>query len=138
MSKSLRKVRLGVLALVCASAWAGLAGQTPPTAAPAERPPSAFIFGQVVDADTGQPIPGAKVSFGDLRMMGTTEDVVGGAARATMVVLTNSQGQFVFHDLRKGTYRILAAASGYIAGAVGQKAINGPSRPINLGDGEHV
>jgi hypothetical protein len=139
MSTALRHVRLGVLALACATAWVGVAGQTPQTAgSAAERPPSAFILGQVVDAITGQPIPGAKVSLGDPRMMGPTENIVGGASLATSVVLTSAQGQFIFHDLRKGTYRILAVASGYIAGAVGQKAINGPSRPINLGDGEHV
>ena len=53
-------------------------------------------------------------------------------------VMTGPQGQFVFHSLRKGSYRPAATAPGYVPGSYGQRRVNGASKPIELDEGEHV
>ena len=61
-----------------------------------------------------------------------------GTRRGLPRVMTGPVGQFVFHSLRKGSYRLSASAPGYVPGSYGQRRVNGPSKPIELDEGEHV
>jgi hypothetical protein len=113
-----------------------------------QPPPTGLILGQVVDAGTGQPIAGAIVSLGGgpIMMNGqplSPEDAAAfeaagrGGAGGTREI-TGPVGQFVFHSLKKGSYRLSASAPGYIPGSYGQRRVNGVSKPIELDEGEHV
>jgi hypothetical protein len=93
-----------------------------------------LLMGQVLDGSTGRPVPDAIVSCsgGGLR----------GAANAAQPsqprVMVDGQGRFVFRDLPAGTFTLGAAKAGYFGGASGQRTPMGPSRPIELGDGERI
>ncbi|HMF15280.1 MAG TPA: hypothetical protein VKE94_23360, partial [Gemmataceae bacterium] len=69
MPKLLGVVRLGMLVVLAGGLTPELSGQTPPapgqqaSGQQAQRPATGFIFGQVLDAGTGQPIPGAVVTL---------------------------------------------------------------------------
>jgi len=119
-----------------------------------------IIFGQVVDADGGQPIPGANVTITVRGAAAAGGQRPGGAAPAPAAapmsappgmpgaapaqppgqtpLITDSEGRFVFHDLPKATISLAATASGFSNGSIGQTRPNGPARPIELGDGERL
>lgn len=137
----MRTVRHVTRLLWLAALAGGLSAQTQPQ-------PTGLILGQVVDAGTGQPIAGAIVTLsGATPLMNgqplppevqlaieQSGGVIGGGTR----VLTGPQGQFVFHSLKKGSYRLAASAPGYVPGSYGQRRVNGASKPIELDEGEHV
>ena len=155
-------VRLSVLVVLAGGVAHDLSGQTSPQggASPSsalqsyQKAPTGFILGQVLDAGTGQPIAGATVTLGGGAAPGAPNGaagspdgavLVGPAAQAALAaarnanrLLTGASGQFVFHDLRAGNYRISAAAPGYVPGAYGQHRVNGNSRTIQLTEDEHV
>jgi hypothetical protein len=155
-----RFVRLTLLVALAGGVAPLLAGQTPPpqTGAgapmqqPYQKPPTGFILGQVVDASTGQSIAGAIVTMngappgpplttlpnGALVSPTDPASLEAQAAARNTRLMTNSSGQFVFHDLRGGLYGVTATAPGYVSGAYGQHAINGPSRAIDLPEDGHV
>jgi hypothetical protein len=125
------------------------AGQTPAGAAQTPDPRTALVMGQVIDADTGQPISGAVVRL-ILRTAAGAPPAAPAMPLATgarggptpppqFVEITDSEGRFLFHDLPKGAAALSATAPGFMA-PVGPAGNNmGPvARPIPLGEGEHV
>jgi hypothetical protein len=100
MSQARSTVAVAVLIAV-ASLTARAAIQLPPIAQTAASPGSGLVIGQVVDADSGHPVPGALVA---LRSPG---DVV------PRFVLTEPGGGFFFDRLARGTYSILVSKSGF-------------------------
>ena len=112
-------------------------------AAGGEQPQaSGLILGQVVDAGSGQDVPGVVVSLGspgagvasaELIEMGPVRGPVG--ARR---VLTAADGRFLFRDLPRGRYELAVVAPGYVPGSYGQNRPSGPGRLIDLGDGEKL
>jgi hypothetical protein len=103
-------------------------GQAPPADAP-----TALVLGEVVDATTDRPIPGAIVTSGS------------GAPRSTAArtpvpqrVLTDGDGYFVLRDLPSGNYNLTAAAPGYLDGGYGQGRPHGRIQPLRLEDGQRA
>jgi protocatechuate 3,4-dioxygenase beta subunit len=90
---------------------------------------SAMIVGQVVDGESGRPVNGAIV---------TLSGAVGPDGTPMPRRLTGKDGWFVFRNLRRGSYRILAAKPGYVDGAYGRTRPGGPSQSLQLGDGERT
>ena len=84
---------LGSLALLLTFVVAAVLGAQQPTRDPARpAPPPAgkgLIAGQVVAADTGQPLPGVRVSLG------------GGGAAPGQSATTDAQGRFEFADMTR-------------------------------------
>ena len=99
---------------VCIAVWSfvtAAAGQTASTQL-------AAISGRVVDALTGVPIPGARVS------------VTG----KYQYVVTDNEGRFAFPNLTAGDYTVAAGASGYMSGSYGQP-YSGINQPVpRIGD----
>ena len=146
----------------------GVSAQTAPGPGGAGAPQTGtgLVLGQVVDASTGQPVPGATVTMSVRRSAPTQAPRAGGApvpaapppgalgaggqaagGQSILVgpagpgadrVIADSEGRFVFHDLPKASIALSVTASGYAAGNIGQTRPGGPGRPIDLGDGERV
>ena len=155
-------VRLALLVALAGGVAARLFGQVPPPGGIAQqpsaqqayqRPATGFILGQVVDAVTGQPIGGAVVTIngGAPSAAGALPPLINGVpaspeeaaalqamAQGNTRQMTNGSGQFVFHNLRQGNYRLNVTAPGYATGAYGQHVVMGPSRPIDLPEDGHV
>ena len=127
------------LALVPAVAIALGAAQRPATPTP-----TGLIVGQVVDAATGRPIPGAVVTLAphvppapasaQLVDMGLGAPAPQNARRG----LTSESGRFLFRDLPAGRYEITTTAPGYAAAVHGQNRPMGPGQPIDLADGQKL
>jgi hypothetical protein len=135
-------------------------GTTPPGTGPgpAKPPPpaTAMILGRVVDAGTGDPIPGALVTVTVATAQaapppGTTftrsVSTVNGVTTITTNGIptqisrqqtTNDAGAFVFHSLPAGSVPLRATAVGYAPGGVGQRAADGPSRSLKVDQGERL
>ena len=102
-----------------------IAMQPPQTATPV---PSGLILGRVVDGTSGRPIPGAIVT-----LEGTT------AASSTLPrAITNSNGQFVFRRLGRGSFFLNATRSGYVEGAYGRTRPGGTTLSVQLDEGQRV
>jgi hypothetical protein len=84
-------------------------------------------MGVVIDADGNRAVSGAKVTLG-----GAPPSV------RNPVVLTDSEGQFVFLDLPKGTYTITATKAGYADGGYGRRRPQGLLQSLSLADGERI
>ncbi len=95
---------------------------------------TAFIVGQVVDAEGGRPVPESVVT-----LIGTPSGP-SPAARdaASRKVITDGNGHFVFRDLIKGRYNLTAVKPGYSAGSYGKFVPRGQGSAIDLGDGERL
>ena len=113
------------VALLAATAWMlleySLLAQAPPRQAAPSAPAAAgaVIRGRVVRADSGDPLPGARVAVGSVCVRGR-----GAAACASGVLpelTTDSGGRFEHRDVPPGTYRLTVARSGYVTqgGSVG-------------------
>lgn len=78
------------------------------------------ILGQVVDADTREPLEGVAVT---LRLKGDSAEVSG----RPRVVLTNAQGRFTYSDLADGRYGIELERLGYgtITDSIAYRAVLG-------------
>ena len=97
---------------------AAQAGQTPardPRAAD-ESPSTGVLAGVVIAADTGQPVPGVRVS-----LSATTTPL-------TRAATTDAQGRFTFDALPAASYRLTASRAGYVDSIWGQKQ-PGSGRP---------
>ena len=81
---------------------------------------TSFLAGQVVEAASNKPVPGARVA------------VFSNRGARPEAVFADAQGRFFFANLPAGTYSIDAAMPGY------QAAFTGPGRTIPLADGERV
>jgi hypothetical protein len=84
-----------------------------------------LILGQVVDGTTNRPISGALVTL-NLR------------ASRPIRALADGQGRFVFRDLPKGSYGLVATKPGHADGAYGRLRPAGPTLQFELGDGERA
>src|SRR5688500_4198537 len=115
--------RLLVASLLGSSIAIAIDAQTP---SPSD-PRTGLIVGQVVDGDSGKPIAGAIVSLG----------AAAGPPQAPRV-LTGSDGRFVFRDLPRGSFPIVATKPGYAEGAYGRGRPGGPSRQVTLTEGERI
>jgi hypothetical protein len=106
------------------------------------------IAGQVLDAATGRPIPGAIVSLtttaSALAAVGVTNPVelpemaVVSGPNVPIRVMTNADGRFVYRNLPKGRFAFSASATGYLLGSYGQRRAGGPGTGLDLEDGEKL
>ena len=111
-------------------------GQTPPVS-PSASTTSAVLFGQVVDADTGDPIEDALVTLTGrptpARRRNTTPQA--GASLFDLMATLNTEtasetaasaanGRFVFRGLPSSGYSVRARAAGYVDAAPG---LSGPA-----------
>ena len=110
---------------------------------PAAKPfvTTGLILGRVIDAGTGRPVSGAVVSLsgGPPRVQGPA--VPGQPAPPPVSppqLLADSEGRFAFRQLTRGSYGLQATKSGYSSGAYARNRPNGPSRSLQLDDGEKV
>ena len=83
---------------------------------------TAMVVGQVIDAASGRPVAGAIVALD----------------RNSPRILTGNDGRFVFRDLRRGNYTVIAAKPGFADGAYGRIRAGGPSQPLTVNEGERV
>jgi hypothetical protein len=91
-------------------------GATERTAATAPRRPAAgSLRGQVVDAQTGKPVPGASISVQGARTVDTTQ-----------------AGSFNVAGLPPGTYQIVVARNGYADSKVGVTIRAGETATLNI------
>jgi hypothetical protein len=157
-------VGLAAHAQMPAGAGVGQMSGRGPAPPPAARG-TGLILGQVVDGSTGQPISGATVSLtsptgagpgrgGRGGLGAATIDIAGGVQGATGTafnlaglaqgglggsrVLTDEQGHFLFHDLPAASFSIAVNAPGYVPGSFGQTRPNGPSRALDLAEGQRT
>jgi len=102
-----------------------------------------LIVGSVIDPATGKGVGGAIVTLngGPAR----TAAPVAPGGRPTVAppapppqILTDQEGRFAFMNLVRANYTLSATKTGYAAGAYGRMRPNGPSRPIQVDDGEKV
>ncbi|HYN07620.1 MAG TPA: carboxypeptidase-like regulatory domain-containing protein [Vicinamibacterales bacterium] len=141
---------IAVLAVAAASVAVPSAAQRPPDqAAPAG---SGLILGRVVDAESTQPISGVL-----LGLSGGGATPGPSPAGISRRLLTDAQGRFVFRNLPKGAYTIVATVGGngfspsgflisgsgqqigaYLNGGFGQRRPGGALQTIDLGEGERI
>lgn len=150
MPHFVRSGRLGVCLLVlllCAVSRPRAQSPQPQGAPPAPQTGNGLILGQVVDAASGKPVSGALVSIsGGARTGATAADEMtlvsvgllpapgrAGGPNATLPVLTDGEGRFLFASLARGVYTISAGAAGYAPGMFGRRRVDGPGRPLDLG-----
>ena len=96
-----------------------------------------LVVGQVVDADSGRPIPGVMVSFTS-NLPATPEEALPGAVPQTRRVIANGEGRFMFHSVAPGRVSLSAQAASYIPASPGQRRPSGPSQPLMLAEDERV
>jgi hypothetical protein len=90
------------------------------------------IEGVVVRADTGAPIAGAQVQWTSSL---DPPNFFNGPNPNTPAT-TDTDGKFVFKDLKPATYRIAVTASGYVRQEYGQRASDGTGRSIYVSAGQ--
>ncbi len=115
----------------------GPAGQQPPP------PPRAAILGQVVDADTGNPVADVTVLLAmrvaPARGAGAAPMVPGMAAGGNQLrLLTGADGKFVVRDVPAGNVQLSTTARGYVNGGYGQTRPGGPVAPFTVEAGSTV
>jgi hypothetical protein len=122
-------------------------------AAPAQVP-SAAILGRVVDAQTGQPLPGVSVG---LVSAAPLPPGAPGPRPPSVTATTDEKGRFLFRGVPGSTYQISARAgangydangflvtgSGFLIGAYldggyGQRRPGGAPQPFTIKDGEQI
>ena len=134
--------RLSTLLLrlpVAASLLAWALGMPPVAGAqtpgrPAEAAGTAVLAGRAVDATTGAPV--ANTLFGLSRRRTSGANAPSDTSVSLLLVMADGQGRFVIRDVPAGHYLILATAPGYIVSNYGQARAAGPSRTIDLEDGD--
>jgi hypothetical protein len=111
--------------------------RTQPVATPKPLIPNSVIVGRVIDPTTQRGVGGVVVTLngGPARAPGPS-----GPSQLTVApqVLTDSDGRFAFRSLTRGNYSLLAAKSGFSPGAFGRMRPAGPTRPLQLDDGEKL
>ena len=82
-----------------------------------ELPVGGVVFGQVVDASTSRPIPGARVQIvqGSNRFLRADTVTGGSAANQSPLQTTDSDGRFKFTGLKSGTLSLKVSQSGYVS-----------------------
>ena len=89
------------------------------SSATSQQPPNASIEGTVVDIETGQPIPGAR-----LVLTRPAAVPAGLMPPPILVTITNREGRFEFAALDAGSYRLAVAADGYVRQEFSQMPLN--------------
>jgi protocatechuate 3,4-dioxygenase beta subunit len=103
---------------------------------------TAFILGNVVDGSTGRAVGGVSLTLNLIAQQNPGADPL--AAPATLSrfparLITDNDGRFVFRDLPKGSYTVLASKGGYADGAFGRRtATDTGAQPIVVGDGQKI
>ena len=123
-------VLVGV-AVVVAGAVRGTGAQAPQPQAP---PATAVLLGQVVDADSGEPVPEVTVTVAmraPAARAGGAGLLPGMAAGAnSMRLLTGADGKFVVRDIPVANVQLSTQAPGYVNGGFGQSRPGGPVGPF--------
>jgi uncharacterized protein (DUF2141 family) len=127
------RLALPIVAAAIAVASAQQAPATPPVT-------TGLILGQAVDGVGGKPLAGVTVTLTGGAMSSGVQPA--GAANSATRVLTGSDGNFVFHDLPKGSFTIRASKPGYADGAYGRRTPPGglgqilATQTLDLTEGE--
>ncbi len=146
----MRQTRIGAslaFALLAPSWTVGWQG--PPAQGPTG---TGLILGRVIDAGAGSPVSGVVVTA-----VASPDPFTIPPAGRPQSVLTDAQGRFVFRDLPKAIYSLVATIGGngyspsgfivtgrghqigpYLDGGYGQRRPNGPFQTIDLADGERI
>jgi hypothetical protein len=141
--------RLLLLLPFAVLAQALAAGQVPIRQGQTQAAPkgTGLILGQVTDVVTGRGIAGAIVM---LLPPQTAPAPVGELTESRTVVIPLSappgsqrvraaaDGRFVFRDLPKGDFTIMATAPTHVPGAFGQQRVQGPGQTITLTDNQKL
>jgi beta-lactamase regulating signal transducer with metallopeptidase domain len=141
---------------VLASALASLA---PSPATPAQQitaqnsQAKVRIEGVVMNANSGEPIEGAHLTFAPVKTFAVTNAaaaviadqeafargyLAGGQALGLPSIATDSQGRFIADDLDPGSYRISVAAGGFVHQEYGQRSSDGPGLTLTLDSGKSI
>ena len=86
---------------------------------------SGVIFGQVTEAESNRPVPGAIVT---LTMSGAQP----------LRVMADGQGRFGFRDMPAGNFSVSSTRPGWVDGAYGRTRPSGPTLPLSLAEGERI
>jgi hypothetical protein len=89
------------------------------------RTGTGVIFGQVTEAESNRPVPGAVVT---INLPGAQP----------LRVMADPQGRFGFRQLPAGVFSIVATRPGWVDGAFGRTRPGGPTLPVPLADGERA
>lgn len=124
-----------MLGAVVLSAWvlgSGVHGAQAQAPAP---PATTILLGQVVDADSGEPVPEVTVTMAmrvpPAARAGGAGAVPGMAPGANqMRMLTGADGKFVVRDVPIGNVQLSTVAAGYVNGGFGQARPGGPVGPF--------
>ena len=115
------------ISLLCVVAWAPQAPQAPPA--------TAVLLGQVVDAESGEPVSDVTVQMA-MRVApaargGGAGAVPGMAPGANQIrLLTGADGKFVVRDVPVGNVQLSVSGAGYVNGGYGQTSPGGPVQPF--------
>jgi hypothetical protein len=108
-------------------------------AGPPPPPTSAVILGQVVDADTGTPVPDVTVTTAMRAAPVAPALAAAGRGGGSQVrLLTGADGKFVVRDVPLGNVQLSATARGYVNGGYGQTRPAGPVAPFVVAPGTKV
>lgn len=83
------------------------------------------IFGQVTEADSNRPVPGAIVT---ITMSGAQP----------LRVMADGQGRFGFREMPPGSFSVTSTRPGWVDGAYGRTRPGGPTLALTLADGDRV
>ncbi len=104
------------------------------TQADAEQAATAWITGQLVDADTGQAIPAGVVRIGRrIRFpgpQGELEDNLTAYGGGMRYIVADAHGQFVIPHVKPGSYVLALQAPGYLLSAYGEQRLGGPLQEL--------
>ena len=131
----MRRVIFG--SIFCAVAWAAVsislaARQAPPPQVP---PATAVLLGQVVDAESGEPVSDVTVQMAmrvaPAARAGGAGAVPGMAPGGNQIrLLTGADGKFVVRDVPVGNVQLSVSGAGYVNGGYGQTSPGGPVQPF--------
>ena len=105
---------------------------------------TSLIVGRVIDPASGKGVSGAIVTLngGPSRAVTPQQPGMPPAPPAPPPpppqILTDNDGRFAFMNLTRGNYTLTATKSGYTAGGYGRVRPGGPTRPVQLDDGEKM
>ena len=112
--------------------------------APAPLVTTSLIVGRVIDPASGKGVSGAVVTLNGGPARAATPVQPGtpitpqGPPPPPPQILADNDGRFAFMNLTRGNYTLTATKSGYTAGAYGRLRPGGPTRPLQLDDGEKM
>lgn len=92
-----------------------------------QQPAGGAIVGTIVDAATGEPISGVRI----------TRIELGGSGRQVETI-SDDRGRFAFLGVETGRWRITGELSGYETGANDRRRPNGPDRPLDIATGSRA